>query len=45
MIAIGKKQVLKAMRFEPEGVYLGNEENEVLLPRKQVPAVYATTMK
>lgn len=38
MIAIGKKQVLKAIRFEPEWVYLGNEENEVLLPRKQVPA-------
>lgn len=38
MAAIGKKQVLKVIRFEPEGVYLDDANNEILLPRKQVPA-------
>lgn len=38
MAAIGKMQVLKAVRFTPEGVYLQDAEAEdILLPRKQVP--------
>jgi len=39
MAAIGKMQVLKAIRFTPEGVYLEDEGTDgILLPRKQVPA-------
>ena len=38
MLLIGKKQRLKAIRFAPEGVFLDDGAEGVLLPRKQVPA-------
>lgn len=38
MLLIGKKQYLKAIRFAPEGVFLDDGAEGVLLPRKQVPA-------
>jgi predicted RNA-binding protein (virulence factor B family) len=38
MLLIGKKQRLKAIRFVPEGVFLDDGAEGVLLPRKQVPA-------
>lgn len=38
MIVIGKMQVLKAVRYTPDGVYVTDGESDgVLLPRKQVP--------
>lgn len=35
---LGKKQVLKVVKQTDFGVYLGTDEDRVLLPRKQVPA-------
>ena len=35
---LGKKQVLTVVKKVDFGVYLGNEEEWVLLPKKQVPA-------
>lgn len=37
MIEIGKKQCLNVVKVTDFGVYLGNEEEKVLLPKKQVP--------
>lgn len=37
MIEIGKKQSLNVLRIKEFGVYLGTEEDSVLLPKKQVP--------
>ena len=37
MIRIGEVQDLKIVKKTDFGVYLGNEEERVLLPRKQVP--------
>lgn len=37
MIEIGKKQCLNVVKETDFGVYLGQEEEKVLLPRKQVP--------
>lgn len=37
MIEIGKKQSLNVVKITDFGVYLGTEEEKVLLPRKQVP--------
>lgn len=37
MIEIGKKQCLKVVKRTDFGVYLGDEEESVLLPKKQVP--------
>ena len=37
MIEIGKNNKLRAIRRTPQGVYLGNEEEEVLLPNKYIP--------
>ena len=35
---LGKKQVLTVVKKVDFGVYLGNDEERVLLPKKQVPA-------
>ena len=35
---LGKKQVLMVVKKVDFGVYLGNDEERVLLPKKQVPA-------
>lgn len=37
MIEIGKKQCLNVVKLTDFGVYLGTEEDKVLLPKKQVP--------
>lgn len=37
MIEIGRYNTLKAIRRTPQGFYLGNEEEEVLLPNKYIP--------
>ena len=37
MIQLGKKQTLKIVRRKDFGVYVGNEEESVLLPGKYVP--------
>ena len=37
MIELGKKQVLEIVKQVEFGVYLGTEEERVLLPKKQVP--------
>lgn len=37
MIEIGKKQYLKVVKETDFGVYLGTEEERILLPKKQVP--------
>ena len=34
---LGKKQMLMVVKKVDFGVYLGNEEEKVLLPKKQVP--------
>jgi len=34
---LGKKQVLTVVKTVDFGVYLGNDEERVLLPKKQVP--------
>ena len=34
---LGKKQVLTVVKKVDFGVYLGNDEERVLLPKKQVP--------
>ena len=38
MFKLGKKQVLTVVKKVDFGVYLGTEEDRVLLPKKQVPA-------
>lgn len=38
MMKLGKKQVLTVVKKVDFGVYLGSEEDRVLLPKKQVPA-------
>lgn len=38
MIKLGKKQVLTIVKQVEFGVYLGSDEERVLLPKKQVPA-------
>lgn len=38
MIKLGKKQVLTVVKKVDFGVYLGTDEEKVLLPKKQVPA-------
>ena len=35
---LGEKQVLTVVKKVSFGVYLGNDEQRVLLPKKQVPA-------
>lgn len=40
MIELGKVQVLKIVTETDFGVYLGSEEEKVLLPKKQVPEGY-----
>ena len=35
---LGKKQVLTVVKKVDFGVYLGSDEQRVLLPKKQVPA-------
>lgn len=37
MVLLGKYQNLKVMRTAPAGVYVGDEEEQILLPKKQVP--------
>ena len=37
MMKLGKKQMLMVVKKVDFGVYLGNEEERVLLPKKQVP--------
>ena len=37
MMKLGKKQVLTIVKIVDFGVYLGNDEERVLLPKKQVP--------
>ena len=37
MMELGKKQILKIVKKVEFGVYLGTEEERVLLPKKQVP--------
>ena len=34
---LGEKQVLTVVKIVDFGVYLGNDEERVLLPKKQVP--------
>ena len=38
MIRLGEKQVLKVVRMKDFGMYVGDAEEAVLLPRKYVPA-------
>lgn len=38
MMKLGKKQVLMVVKKVEFGVYLGTDEERVLLPKKQVPA-------
>ena len=38
MMRLGKRQVLTVVKKVDFGVYLGNDEERVLLPKKQVPA-------
>ena len=38
MIQLGEKQILKAVRMKDFGMYVGDEQESVLLPRKYVPA-------
>ena len=40
---LGEKQVLTVVKIVDFGVYLGNDEERVLLPKKQVPR-YARNM-
>ena len=37
MIELGKTQCLNIVKVTDFGVYLGTEEDKVLLPKKQVP--------
>lgn len=37
MIQIGRLQTLRVLRETPHGVYLGDDDGDVLLPRAQVP--------
>lgn len=38
MIQLGEKQILKAVRMKDFGMYVGDEQESVFLPRKYVPA-------
>ena len=38
MIRLGEKQILKVVRMKEFGMYVGDEKEAVLLPRKYVPA-------
>ncbi len=38
MIQLGEKQILKVVQVKDFGVYVGDEQESVLLPRKYVPA-------
>ena len=38
MIKLGEQQILRVVRFSTIGVYLGDEEEQVLLPKRYVPA-------
>ncbi len=38
MIQLGEKQILKAVRVKDFGMYVGDEQESVLLPKKYVPA-------
>ena len=38
MIQLGEKQILKAVRMKDFGMYVGDEQESVLLPKKYVPA-------
>ncbi len=38
MIRLGEQQILKVVRFSTIGVYLGDQEEQVLLPKRYVPA-------
>ena len=42
MIEIGKTQCLNIVKVTDFGVYLGTEEDKVLLPKKQVPSTGRT---
>ena len=37
MIRLGEKQILNVVRIKDFGIYVGDEEETVLLPRKYVP--------
>ena len=37
MIRLGEKQILNVVRVKDFGIYVGDEEETVLLPRKYVP--------
>mgnify|MGYP000609257109 CR=1 FL=1 len=37
MIELGKTQCLNVVKIVDFGIYLGTEEDKVLLPKKQVP--------
>ena len=38
MIKLGEKQILKVVRMKDFGMYVGDETEAILLPRKYVPA-------
>ena len=38
MIRLGEKQILKVVRMKDFGMYVGDEAEAILLPRKYVPA-------
>ena len=38
MVRLGEKQILKVVRMKDFGMYVGDEEEAILLPRKYVPA-------
>ena len=38
MILLGERQILKVVRFATIGAYLGDEDEQVLLPKKYVPS-------
>ena len=39
MMRLGKKQVLTIVKKVEFGVYLGSDEDRVLLPKRQVPCM------
>ena len=42
---LGEKQVLTVVKIVDFGVYLGNDEERVLLPKKQVPQGYGNSIQ
>ena len=44
MIRLGEKQVLDIVRVKDFGVYVGDEEEAVLLPKKYVPTEIPVTV-